>query len=228
MGTLPANWFRENNPAAIVAMVSQITLASISLWDSRELIRTGFIDTPGQQTSIYGLYGMDSTGVWKANKDTSGRDLTGAQVASLISDYQVYLKNFATRSIKPSVASYVGTSAGATQGQRRIALIKYTTDGSGDAAAQALHTGPSGYYPVLRLKKLWSAGSDAATTLNLSSGGTLMGPPILTVTIVGNVVLDLGDLLYYVLTDGAAISLSIADGPVTSDVFIEIEYWSET
>lgn len=215
------NLFLRMSPAGIIARVaaSDPTLAVVSALSVDEQIRIGWLGNP----AVERLYELTSAGVWTPRTDTSGRvgvSDTSVQAYSLVSAYQS----------QRTIAAPSNSSTVALSSTPRRAQIAMNTDGSGVKAATTLHTGPTGYYPVVRLKRIVSDVADAATTINITvgGGGALLGPATFSITLVANVVLELNDLLLYNLTDASSILMAIADGPVSGTIWLEYEYWSET
>jgi hypothetical protein len=131
----------------------------------------------------------------------------------------------------PSVSG--STSVNATLNQemmRKTKIMTFATNGAGAGAIQDLHTGPAGYYPVVRIKRVISNVADASSEFLFTvTGGALVGPAQVNCAIVAHTInTQMLDLLLYNLTDASTIHLAIANGPISANVYVEIEYWGET
>jgi hypothetical protein len=122
------------------------------------------------------------------------------------------------------------SEAAAEAGQIRTKIIPLATDGAGACAATAVHVGPTGYYPVVRLKRVICDTADPATTLTFTvTAGTLVGPASIVIALVASTVnTQMLDQLLYDLTDASQINVEVTGGPASKTIYLEVEYWSET
>ena len=222
---LENNWFRKHTPEEIVAMVSTLTLATISTWTQEELDRIGWTNNP----IIDILYGLTSAGTWTSIVDPSGH-LEGAFDSSIetIVSQSRYMDSV---NREPSVSGYIApTGSNVVPLVRRTKILTFVTNGAGAAAAQALHTGPAGFYPVVRIKRVISNVIGGATEMLFTvTGGALVGPAQVNIALVAHTINEqMKDLLLYNLTDASVINLAINAGPISANVYVEVEYWSET
>lgn len=200
-------------------------LSMLSKQTTRSLIDAGWLDSAGPE-----LFSRTNNGVFIARTNTSGQ-VTEANSSTIntsitrtnrISQFAMHPVVMATM-VEGNVTEEIGR-----YGMVRTAQVSLATDGAGAHAATAIITAPAGFYPVCRLKRIISDVADADTELLFTvSGGALLGPAVIHITLVAGVVLELGTL-FYDLTDATTINVAVANGPVSAAVWLEYEYWSET
>ena len=68
---LPVDFFRNKSPASIISVVGTLTLAQISGWTEKELLRVGWLDNP----IISLIYHLNvNTGIWVSRADTDASE----------------------------------------------------------------------------------------------------------------------------------------------------------
>jgi hypothetical protein len=218
---LKDNYFLGRSCTDIIADLASgiFTLAEISALQIGEQNRIGWI----KAMELTGLYSQTSAGVWIAQRNASGQ-LTEANSSTLV-NWMLPI----TRHLAPRVAGTSGLTA-AGESYPRTKILTFATDGAGNAAAQAIHTGPAGYYPVVEFGKVISPGADASTEMLITvTGGALVGPAQVNIALVAYTPnTQMEGILCYNLTDASVVSLAIANGPVSQNVYVRVYYWSET
>lgn len=221
---LPDNYFREKNPAAIVAKVAEVTLAVISQWDERELKRVGWTNNP----IIDILYSLTSAGVWIARTDTLGGGKVVDYYANQYGKNALYLAN-----------AYIGTPSDLADStvmayrQRKIGYKDITLAG-GSAANQELVPKIATYFGVLRVLAVASNTADTYTLTFQDEddvacvGGS--GGVLVTEIAVANQPLNLAP--GYVFTQASktvnkALEVDVAGGAGVEHVLVIYEYWYE-
>lgn len=135
---------------------------------------------------------------------------------------------------EPRVGPFNPTvSTPADNGRRRIGMLALTTDGIGAVAATALHTGPAGYYPVVKLLGVFSPVVDASTEFDFTvSAGALIGPARIDLALTAYGVTTIAPygcpVFLWDLTDASVINVAVQGGPVTQTLYLIYQYWSET
>ena len=220
---LENNWFLKHTPAEIVAMVSTLTLATISTWTDEELQRVGW----DRSSTVRELYTQTSAGVWIAQRNATGL-LTEAN-SSVISG-RILSTLYAAQQSRGVVAAISGDDTVLRNAASRIATLSFTTDAAGNAAAQPLHTAAGAYYPVVKL--MWIHGTITAANMRLTitvTGGARVGPEIIEIPLTAYRPLEIpGQLELWNLTDASVISVSVSGGGNTSTINLGYQYWSET
>lgn len=215
--------FLRMSPAGIIARVAanDPSLAIVSALSIQEQIRIGWIGNP----AVEHLYELTSAGVWIARTDASGYSTDVSALNSNVTNERQILG-----ATTPGVSQPTTGQNDLVYKQPRIAYVAYTIQAGGGAPAQTFHTGPTGYYPVVRLKRIISDTTDATVTLTFSCAtGTLVGLPAYTVALTASTVnTQLLDVLLYNLTDASAIACTPSNGTENQIIWIEYEYWSET
>jgi hypothetical protein len=126
-------------PAEVITWVGNITLAEISLMTERELLRIGWISSPSDNISIYGLYHIGSTGVWVARpQDTTGRLPIEEKSGQNISNFTLMTRYILRNHTNIPAMSGVGFGVDNTIYSQYGLIADFTLNGSGALSAQDL------------------------------------------------------------------------------------------
>ena len=209
--------------AELIDFVARTGLTEISSWSAQDLVDIGWMESVSSKVSLFGLYGITSAGLWTPIVNASGL-VTEANSTLIYSNVRMLPNQSGSYVTAPSTTATSFAYKG-----KRIDQIPINTNAGGESLVVDLHTGPAGYYPVVRLKRIISNVADAATNLAITvSGGALLGPASQVINLQANIQLDLGDQLFYDLTDATVIRAQLTAGPVNGTIWLEIEYWSES
>ena len=221
---LPKDYFRDKNPADIIAKVATITLANISLLGAPELERIGWLNNP----IVDKLYSLTSAGQWVVRVDASGYPKIEAGINTYISKLDAsrrfVLPPFPTVNYIPDTPTEDDHS--------KILLVPLSTDGAGAVGVTGLVIGGAASFPVMDLLGIWSPDTDPATTLAFTvDAGTLIGPATLVVALTASTMTLFANGAYvpfYCSTDDSDIRVAVSGAPASKTLFLVGRWHLET
>lgn len=223
---LEKDYFRKYGPATLIAKINELTLPYISTWNQEYLEYVGWLNNPIIET----LYSMTSAGAWVAKRSSAGYELPLDSISTATACDNIANALFNAPPHVNALADQYLTAAAGIAGQRRTKILTHTCDGSGVAAAQAVFTPTSGYYPVVRLKHIISTVTEATALMNITvTGGALVGPAQISFSLGAGIINTQAlDLLLYNLTDDATINIAWDSAGAAAVIRTQVEYWGET
>jgi len=179
----------------------------------------------------YGLVGFTVTGYLVWTGDSAGRRSV-AEGGTMLSTAQYGLGLLMSGQTLSALAYPAATGTDARY--HRLLPVAFATDGGGNCAKTALVPALASYKARFIIRNVHSTVNGVAgTTLTFTDGAPVavlgFGAGVIVMGALTAYVVDLTckDLLGYTATANSAIGMAITNGPVSSVVTLQIEYWYE-